>query len=203
MKTILFLAPLILTLSTLPSQAQEQKPSPGKVEIIRILAGSPTPVTDRRGITWEAARGFSGGETVTRILPELPEIYQSERYGDFSFSEPLQNGKYRITLHFCESYHKSWVEARGKRSFNVQIENTITNIKDLSIAAEGFRKPLVKLFEVTVRDGKLDISFKATPKNPADYDPGCLNAIEIEWLSKQTGLRQPGAKMDQVELYKD
>ena len=48
-------------------------------------------------------------------------LYQSERYGNFSYNVPVANGNYVVTLKFAEIYFSS----TGIRAFDVLIEGAM------------------------------------------------------------------------------
>lgn len=88
----------------------------------------------------------------------LQDIYQSERWGEFSYNLPVDNGQYDITLQFAEIY---WDEV-GDRVLHVDIEGA-RMISDLDIFAEvGSNAALDRVVEgVNVSDGILTLRFSA------------------------------------------
>ncbi|HEV8607481.1 MAG TPA: malectin [Tepidisphaeraceae bacterium] len=143
---------------------------------IRIDAGSTKVFTDADGNTWRADAGFSGGGMVDRGNIQIantrnPAMYRTEHWGMNVFSTPVPNGRYNVLLHFAETYPE--ITAAGQRVFTVKVEDQ--EIKDLDVFKEagGAAKALVKAVPVTVKDGKLDISFTFGEQNPE------INGIEI------------------------
>ena len=143
---------------------------------IRIDAGAPNPVTDSQGRLWQADTGFTGGQVVDRgPIPisntPIPEIYRTEHYSMTAFSGPLPNGKYRVRLHFAETY--DGITAKGQRVFDVDVEGTPIKGLDVFAEAGGASRALVKEIPVSITDGKLDITFTPVTQNPE------INGIEI------------------------
>src|SRR5215475_2676880 len=64
--------------------------------------------TDATGLKYQADTRFSGGNTYTTsaaIGGTIDDaLYQSERYGNFSYTIPVANGDYVVTLKFAEIY---------------------------------------------------------------------------------------------------
>ena len=125
------------------------------------------------GIVYQADRDYSGGSTDTTtatITGTLdPTLYQSERWGNFSYNIPLSNGNYNVTLKFAEIY---WNQA-GKRTFNVRIQGTQV-ITNLDIFAQVGKDAAYDLsFPVSVTNGTLNITFTPIEDNAK------VSAIEI------------------------
>ncbi len=97
--------------------------------------------------------------SVSGTAPEA--VYQSERYGAFSYTIPnlTAGGVYTVYLHFAEIY---WNSA-GSRQFNVLINGTqvLTNF-DIFAAAGGKDIAVVKSFTATANSsGAIAIQFAA------------------------------------------
>src|SRR5277367_2125488 len=91
--------------------------------------------------------------------PAPQAVYQTERYGDFTYTIPnLSAGaSYTVNLHFAEIY---WTAA-GKREFNVLINGTqvLTNF-DVFAAAGGENIAIVKSYTATAStSGTITIQF--------------------------------------------
>jgi hypothetical protein len=139
---------------------------------ILINAGGPA-FTDSTGRTWLADKYFSGGSTFSKVTPIAGTVddtlFQTERYGTFSYAVPVANGTYSITFHFAELY---WTSA-GKRIFNVTVEGqpAITNL-DI-FAQVGANTALDRVVTATVTDGTLNIAFITVADNAK------VSAIEV------------------------
>ncbi len=128
--------------------------APGRIHPIRIVTQA-TPVTDSDGRLWSADEYFSGGTVVFRrnVVLNGPEkeLFQGERYGNFSYRLPLSPGKYRLTLHFAETWFgtpESHMPATGSRIFNVSANGTAL-LRDYEIATEagGPNRSAEKVFD--------------------------------------------------------
>jgi hypothetical protein len=109
---------------------------------------------------------FSGGRTAKTAAAidgtTDDALYQSERYGDFSYAVPVANGTYQVTLKFAEFY---W-SAAGKRVFDVTAEGKlIVNDLDIFSAAGGKNKAYDVTVPVTVNDGTLNLKFITVKDN--------------------------------------
>ncbi len=104
-------------------------------------------------------------------------MYQTERNGNFTYSIPLANGNYDVTLKFSEIYYT----APGQRVFNVSIEGKQV-ISNLDIFAKaGKSRAYDVTVPVTIRDRELTI------KIPSVVDKASINAI----LVRQVGAAAP------------
>lgn len=91
----------------------------------------------------------------------IPEMYKSERYGNFAYHIPLGPAYYNVELHFAEIY---WKEP-GKRIFSVTVEgDPIPELTEIDLFDRfGFASPYVKtLTNIWAIDGYLDLVFSAT-----------------------------------------
>jgi hypothetical protein len=116
---------------------------------------------DAKGIVYQADSQFSGGDTYTTSAAiagtKDVALYQSERFGDFSYTMPVANGDYVVTLKFAEIY---WTQP-GQRVFDVLIEGAKV-IKGLDLVAQvGPNKAYDVIKTVHVSDGVLNISFQS------------------------------------------
>lgn len=163
------------TTTPAPAVAPVSKPASAFAGI-RIKTGITSPFTDSSGNVWLADRGFADGDTVER--PEVtventkdPGIYRAERYAMSSFSQSLPNGNYVVKLHFAETFEG--ITGPGQRVFSFNVEGK--EFKDFDVWAKsgGALRAYVETVNVTVTDGKLDISFTSNIENPE------INGIEI------------------------
>ncbi|MGH9345335.1 MAG: malectin domain-containing carbohydrate-binding protein [Terriglobia bacterium] len=79
----------------------------GRINPIRIAAQEDC-FTDHAGNLWSPDRYFRGGRLAVRKIPVSntpdPGLFSGERYGNFSYSIPVAEGKYKLTLKFAETY---------------------------------------------------------------------------------------------------
>ncbi len=156
--------------------------SPGRIHPVRIVAQA-IPVTDSDGRLWAADEYVSGGTLVWRHQPVLnpPDkcLYEGERYGNFCYRIPLAAGKYRLTLHFAETYFgtaASRYQDVNDRSFDVYA-NGVCLLRNYQVArdAGGPDLSITKVFENLEPNaqGMLELNFVPV-RNYAE-----VNAIEV------------------------
>ena len=130
---------------------------------------------DALGNTWNADQDFTGGQTysTTSAIANTadPTLYQSERYGPFSYQFKVPNGSYNVLLKFAEIY---WTQT-GQRIFSVAINGTqvLTNFDIVAAAGAPFTA-VDKTFPVTVTNGLVTIQFI-----PGSVDLPKVSAIEV------------------------
>jgi len=158
---------------------------------LRINAGSDVNYTDEAGNTWLRDQHVTGGKIAVRaddqeIANGDRELFRRERWGDFDYSIPVDNGEYDVVLHFAETYHG--VTANGERVFSMDVEGRKLNNFDPFAETGGRQRAITKTFDVTVRDGAIDLDFTQQIQSPM------INAIEIlEDLGAQfeTSIEEP------------
>ena len=132
------------------------------------------------GKTWAADRGFTSGTTAggTGAVDGATEdaLFDSRRFGNFSYSLAIKSGTYRVKLLFSDPVNGS----AGSRKFDVFAEKKLV-LNDFDIAAAvGQRTAASKsINNVVVKDGRLNLWFTAvvgdaivsgievTPQTPA------------------------------------
>ena len=148
------------------------------VTVVRINAGGSTFV-DELGQIWQADQSFSGGSTFSSTADisntNNDVLFQTERYGNFSYDIPVANGTYTINLNFAEIF---WTSP-GARVFDVTVEGQSV-IDDLDIFTQlGANTALIQEFlGISVTDGELNIEFVT------EVDNAKLSALEV--LSNDT-----------------
>jgi hypothetical protein len=148
-------------------------PPPGGVQ---INSGGPAVAP------FAADEDFAGGTTsgtshaidtsgVTSPAPQA--VYQSNRYGNFSYVVPglTAGANYTVRLHFAEEY---WTTA-GSRTFNVTIngKQVLTNFDILATAGAEYKAVVEQFTAAADSTGKMTIQF-ITVKDNAQ-----VNGIEI------------------------
>jgi hypothetical protein len=148
-------------------------PPPGG---LRINAGGPAVAP------FVADTDFTGGTTVTTtktidtsgLTNSAPQsVYQSNRFGTFSYAEPgLTPGTtYTVRLHFAETF---WTAA-GQRTFNVIIngQQVLTNF-DMLATAGAANKAVIEQFAIPAdANGRITLQFNTVKDNAQ------VNGIEI------------------------
>jgi hypothetical protein len=134
-------------------------PSPAPADFVLAVNAGGEEYTDRAGAGYLADRYFGGG-AVNRIDAPIqgaanPVLYQTERYGKFSYALPVPNGSYDVTLRFVENTYT----AKNQRVFDVYVEGKLV-LSSLDIyAVSGQNTALDFTFTVSAGDGALNFDF--------------------------------------------
>jgi hypothetical protein len=84
----------------------------GHIRPVRILARQ-TPYYSNDSHWWGPDDYFEGGQMAAYTAPvkgtDDPELYETERWGNFSYAMPVTTGKYTVTLYFA-ARHGNWDE---------------------------------------------------------------------------------------------
>ena len=152
-------------------------PPPGTT-VIRLNAGRLSGnYTDSLGQVWAPDQYFSsGGQISAPGVTGTPEVnlYRVARtnlFDNFSYSIPVSNGAYTLTLKFAETTYANI----GDRIFDVVVNGT-TLLNDFDIVAETgvWRHALDKTFPIDVTTGVVNINFVKVNRY------GIISAIEIK-----------------------
>lgn len=160
----------------------------GKVSPVRIRAGWTSSWQDSAGRQWQADSYFLGGNALVRTTNPAEQgnataadmgLYASERWGNFSYAVPVPDGRYGVTLKFCEGHYgkrNTGVGGLGSRVFDVYC-NGVALLRDFDIFKEagGEGRPLNRTFTGIrpTAQGKIVLTFVPV-KGMA-----CVNGIEV------------------------
>ena len=144
---------------------------------IRVHSGGAAFTDPATGNVWSADTGFTGGNTfsTTKTItdtanPSQAPLYQTERYGNSTYTFNVPNGTYTVTLKFAEFY---WTST-GQRVFNVAINGTtVLSNFDIVAAAGGPLTAVDKSFTVGPTS---TITIQLTTV----VDNGKIDAIQIQ-----------------------
>lgn len=82
----------------------------GHIRPVRLLARQ-TPYYSNDSHWWSPDNYFEGGQLANYTTPvsgtDDPELYETERWGNFSYAIPVTPGRYSLTLHFAVR-HRDW-----------------------------------------------------------------------------------------------
>lgn len=153
--------------------------APQLIPVARVNAGG-LPYTDTEGGEWSATSGLADlgklkqFEVASAIAgTEDDPLYQTEMFGEFAYTQTVENGDYIITLHFAELFH---TEA-NMRVFDVTLEGN-TVLPNFDIVDEvGFLTAVTKTFPVQITDGSIDLTFIPTEGDAK------ISAIEVQKVS--------------------
>jgi hypothetical protein len=163
------------TITLVPPAAPPMSTTSSNVPVVRVNAGGGSYI-DPSGNTWgwdnDYIGGYTAGTGTTVAGTTASPIYQTCRWGGFTYQFPVSNGSYTVILKFAEIYFTT----AGSRVFNVSINGTpvLTNF-DIVAQAGGALKAIDKAFPVTVTNGQISIQFSA-----GAADQPLVNAIEID-----------------------
>jgi hypothetical protein len=155
--------------------------------------------TTVEGAAFTADAHVSGGSTFNvggqQILnTEDDVLYQTERYGNFTYNFPVANGNYQVVLHFAEIYFG--IDGRagvGARVFDVKIENnTVLDNYDIMATAGATLTAQQENFYVAVADGQLTVQFINVVNNAK------ISVIEIIPFNGNTPPYLVNALLDKV-----
>lgn len=158
------------------SSSSSSQPSNGNEKLVfAVNVGGPE--TTYEGVTYISDNDYflsSGGTPHDTTDPisntDQDTLFQSERYGEYSYEIPVTNATYRVVLHFVEMYN----EESGARSFNVSLEGSeeISGLDIFSVA--GHDAAYTEEFSnIVVNDESLTISLETIA------DQGTLSGIAI------------------------
>ena len=148
----------------------------------RLVAGGGA-YTDTGGNLWSADRAYSpgswghvGGNSYRTTDPigntQDDPLYQSERYGNFSYQFDVPDGRYDVTLHFAEIFFSA---PAGQRRFDVYIEGALVLDNYDVYAGAGHDVAVALTFpDILVTDGQLTIDFVTITGNAK------VSAIDIQ-----------------------
>jgi hypothetical protein len=174
-------SPMVSALELLPVD-------PGEVRPVRIRAGWTTSWQDEAGKQWQSDSYFLGGNALVRSTNPAREgaaiahdsaLYNSERWGHFSYAVPVADGRYRVTLKFCEGHYgrrNSGAGGAGSRVFDVYC-NGVALLRNFDIYKEagGEGLPLDRTFSGVrpTAQGKIVLAFVPV------VGMACVNGIEV------------------------
>ncbi len=134
--------------------------------VLAINAGS-TSSASYDGITYEAdkySRASSGASSTTESIIGVSDgtMFQTERWGTYSYEIPVTDGTYSVKLHHAELYH----DDSGLRSFNLSVEGRpVLSNMDLF---DDFGRNVAythAVEDINVNDGVLDITLEGVVDN--------------------------------------
>lgn len=134
--------------------------------VLAINAGSFSKA-NYQGVEYQPDEFSTGGSMSTTADPingtDEDGLFQSERYGSYSYEIPVTDATYSVTLHFVEMY---WTAAL-RRSFNVKIEGQTTDVTALDLFAQAGHDTAYSytIEDVAVDDGYLTIQLESVVDN--------------------------------------
>jgi len=156
----------------------------GHIRPVRLLARQ-TPYYSNDSHWWSPDNYFEGGQMAAYTAPvrgtDDPELYETERWGNFSYAIPVSPGKYSVWLHFA-ARHGNWDQPssppNGDRVPVAHIFNVFCNgstlLKDFNLSREARRT------DVVIR--------KATGLEPNAQGKLLLSFVPVQGYATVTGI---------------
>ncbi|MDX2151432.1 MAG: malectin domain-containing carbohydrate-binding protein [Bryobacteraceae bacterium] len=159
-----------------------------KARALRVRAGWTSAWQDSAGQHWQGDSYFLGGNAFVRttnparasdsVSPDAA-LYASERWGHFSYALPVAEGRYRVTLKFCEGHYgrkNTGVGGAGSRVFDVYA-NGVALLRNFDIFKEagGEGRPIDRAFGGLrpTAQGKIVLTFVPV------VGMACVNGMEV------------------------
>src|SRR5688500_15801213 len=140
----------------------------------RIDAGSSDGHVEATGKAWRADDRFTAGigadGSAAIAGTTEDDLFASHRSGNFAYSLPIRNGRYRVKFLFADPTYSQ----AGQRTFDVFAERKLI-LDDFDIAAVtgAANTAVIKTKVVTVSDGRLNLWFQNVK------DQAIVSAIEV------------------------
>lgn len=156
----------------------------GKMRPVRLLARQ-TPYYSNDSLWWSPDNYFEGGQLAAYTTPvtgtDDQELYDSERWGNFSYAIPVAPGHYNLSLHFAVR-HGEWPPSNaGGTSGSAGAAHVF------DVYCNG--KALLEDFDLARESGKSDILVRRfTSLEPNAQGKLILNFVPIRGYATITGI---------------
>jgi len=151
---------------------------------VRLLARQ-TPYYSNDSHWWSPDNYFEGGQMAAYSAPvsgtDDPELYESERWGNFTYAVPVSPGKYSVTLYFAVR-HGEWNQSSSSSG---ESQPTVAHV--FNVFCNG--QVLLKDFNLPQEAGKTDIVVrKMTGLQPNAQGKLVLSFVPVEGYATVTGI---------------
>lgn len=156
----------------------------GHIRPVRLLARQ-TPYYSNDSHWWSPDNYYEGGRLASYSAPvsgtDDPELYETERWGNFSYAIPVAPGKYTLLLHFAVR-HGDWDQAPSdsgeKRAAVAHVFNLFCN-----------GNALLNHFNLPQEAGQTDVAVqKFTGLEPNAQGKLLLSFVPVEGYATVTGI---------------
>jgi malectin (di-glucose binding ER protein) len=156
----------------------------GHIRPVRILARQ-TPYYSNDSHWWSPDSYFEGGQLAAYTTPvsgtDDPELYETERWGNFSYAIPVTPGKYSVVLYFAVR-HGDWDQSPSPSGEN---SAAVAHIFDVSCNGNM----LLKNFDLAKEAGQKDVVIrKAAGLEPNAQGKLLLSFVPVEGYATVTGI---------------
>lgn len=138
--------------------------------------------TSAAGIEYQADAYFDTGDTsstgssIQQTDDDL--LYQTERWGNFTYTFDLPNGNYNVRIHLAEIFH----DEANKRAMDISIEGeSIVSALDIYNEVGKNSAHILEADDISVTDGQLNLEFIP------NIDNAKVSAIDISLLLLRSG----------------
>lgn len=151
---------------------------------IRLLARQ-TPYYSNDSHWWSPDNYFLGGQLATYATPvkgtDDPELYETERWGNFSYAVPVAPGKYSLTLHFA-ARHGDWDQSSTPSDLH---RTAVAHVFDVYCNGNA----LLKNFNLPQEAGRSDVVLrKFAGLQPNAQGKLLLSFVPVEGYATVTGI---------------
>jgi hypothetical protein len=154
----------------------------GHMRPVRLLARQ-TPYYSNDSNWWSPDNYFEGGQLAAYTAPvegtDDPELYETERWGNFSYAIPVSPGTYSVTLHFAVR-HGDWDQPSSGEN-----REPVAHIFDVFCNGNA----LLKNFNPAREARQTDVVIrKATELKPNAQGKLLLSFVPLEGYATVTGI---------------
>jgi hypothetical protein len=156
----------------------------GHIRPVRLLTRQ-TPYYSNDSHWWSPDNYFEGGQMASYTTPvsgtDDPELYETERWGNFSYAIPVSPGKYTVLLHFAVR-HGDWDQPA---SLSGDTQAAVAHI--FNVFCNG--KVLLNNFNLVKEARQTDVALrKATGLEPNAQGKLLLSFVPVEGYATVTGI---------------
>ena len=156
----------------------------GHIRPVRVLARQ-SPYYSNDSHWWSPDNYFEGGQLASYTAPvsgtDDPELYETERWGNFSYAIPVSPGKYSVTLHFAVR-HGDWDQPSSAPGEN---RTPVAHIFDVFCNGNA----LLKKFDPVTEARQTDVVIRRfTGLEPNAQGKLLLSFVPVEGYATVTGI---------------
>jgi len=156
----------------------------GRIRPLRVLARQ-TPYYSNDSHWWSPDNYFEGGQLAAYATPvkgtDDPELYETERWGNFSYAIPVSPGRYSVSLLFA-ARHGDWDESSSPPG-----ENRAPVAHVFNVFCNG--NVLLKNFDLAGEARQGDVAVRRfTGLEPNAQGKLLLNFVPVEGYATVTGI---------------
>jgi hypothetical protein len=156
----------------------------GRIRPVRVLARQ-TPYYSNDSHWWSPDNYFEGGQLAAYATPvkgtDDPELYETERWGNFSYAIPVSPGRYSVSLLFA-ARHGDWDESSSAPG-----ENRAPVAHVFNVFCNG--NVLLKNFDLAAEARQTDVVVRTfTGLEPNAQGKLLLNFVPVEGYATVTGI---------------